>query len=351
VIAGVTRTALARAAGRTFDDRTVQDLLRIRLRGPIAVRRSDDTVHPVLPRPADALLLPGKREDDLRASWLRPRAHEASETVTMPLVDGRPLDLWLARPTGSLRDKPVRNDDLWTWQALGTWLSGPPTATMSLPADHRVDIQRETRVHVGIDPRRYSSQEGRLFQTTGLRFDEQTGMAWCVDIPEDLDDLQSAMGGLDGLRPMGGERRQGFWRRMDPSWTPDPGQVILRGLQDHGRLRLYLATPASFQRGWVPDWLVWEGDTLAGTIPGTAQRALLRSACIGRWQPLTGWDMKLRRPKPLKRMVPAGSVYFLQLDPLPQPDQGEQLVRQLHFEQSIGPDGMDGFGIVLPGLW
>ncbi|MBN1928137.1 MAG: hypothetical protein JW764_01125 [Chlorobiaceae bacterium] len=71
--------------------------------------------------------------------------------------------------------------------------------------------------------------------------------------------------------------------------------------------KLYLATPAIFNEGWRP---------LPCKIPG----AKLVAAVIGKPLYIGGFDMKLKKPingqrsypKPMRRAVPAGSVYYYQ---------------------------------------
>lgn len=72
---------------------------------------------------------------------------------------------------------------------------------------------------------------------------------------------------------------------------------------------LYLVTPAIFRNGWLPDALAPE--TLAGELGGAEVRLL--AASLGRYLPLGGWDIVARRPKPMRKAVPAGSVYHFEI--------------------------------------
>ncbi|WNZ62075.1 type III-B CRISPR module-associated Cmr3 family protein [Myxococcus sp. MxC21-1] len=80
-------------------------------------------------------------------------------------------------------------------------------------------------------------------------------------------------------------------------------------------LRLVLATPAEFQRGWLPDGF----ERVAGTPPRYVGRlpcidapVVLRAALVPRPLDVSGWDMVRRRPRPTRRWVPAGAVYFFE---------------------------------------
>lgn len=68
--------------------------------------------------------------------------------------------------------------------------------------------------------------------------------------------------------------------------------------------KLYLATPAIFKEGWRPT---------SETVPG----AKLVAAVVGKPLHIGGFDMKPKngqrsQPKPMRRAVPAGSVYYYQ---------------------------------------
>ena len=81
------------------------------------------------------------------------------------------------------------------------------------------------------------------------------------------------------------------------------------GANTDGIFTLYLATPAVFRQGWLPDFL--DPNSLTGSFGGATVRLL--AAGIGRYVPLGGWDIQRRRPKPMRRAVPAGSVYHFEL--------------------------------------
>ena len=74
-------------------------------------------------------------------------------------------------------------------------------------------------------------------------------------------------------------------------------------------LTLYLATPAIFRNGWLPDAI--NPDTLEGELGGAKVKLLACS--LGRYTPLGGWDIRARRPKPMRKAVPAGSVYHFEI--------------------------------------
>ncbi|KLL13031.1 hypothetical protein FrCorBMG51_00325 [Protofrankia coriariae] len=109
-----------------------------------------------------------------------------------------------------------------------------------------------------------------------------------------------------------------------------------------GRVLLYLATPAVFRDGWLPE------------IPNGAK---LRGACTLGPEVITGLDGGTRRARPLRWAVAAGSVYFLEFD---DPARAELFARQTHGQ--CLPQALDrghptdwmrtvGFGLCLVGRW
>ncbi len=75
--------------------------------------------------------------------------------------------------------------------------------------------------------------------------------------------------------------------------------------------KLYLASPVIFSQGWLPRWL--DSNTLEGIIPDTQTKVRLLAAAVGKPAYLGGFDIKGRKFKPMRRTVPAGSVYHFEV--------------------------------------
>lgn len=74
----------------------------------------------------------------------------------------------------------------------------------------------------------------------------------------------------------------------------------------------------------------------------------LIAARVGRPPSVSGWDFVQRGPKPSRRMVPAGAIYWVEFDA---PDAAEQWAKDHHF-CSISDDLQDrrgGFGLIICG--
>jgi CRISPR-associated protein Cmr3 len=75
----------------------------------------------------------------------------------------------------------------------------------------------------------------------------------------------------------------------------------------------------------------------------------LVGVCIQRWRAVSGWSLaKPRGPKPIKRMVPAGGVYFFEvLD-------GNTSALAPNWLRPVSDDKQDrrnGFGLAAWGIW
>ena len=109
----------------------------------------------------------------------------------------------------------------------------------------------------------------------------------------------------EGIMRLGGEGKAVTFRQIEAKLDIPAPQI-----QPQKGFKLYLATSTVFANGWLPSWLSEE--TLKGTYQGLNLKLL--AAAVGRFQPIGGFDMVKRMPKPLQRMVPAGSVYYFRLD-------------------------------------
>ncbi len=140
--------------------------------------------------------------------------------------------------------------------------------------------------------------------------------------------------------PLGGERRLVHWQTSQTVRGWECPVEVKNALDQTERVRLILATPAIFTHGWKPD--LTKG-------PLQSRGLSLVAACTGRWKAVSGWSLAPPRgPKPIRRMVPAGSVYYFRCEKGAAAQLAElwlQPVSDLEREQR------DGFGLALWGTW
>lgn len=101
--------------------------------------------------------------------------------------------------------------------------------------------------------------------------------------------------------------------------------------------KLYLLTPALFKNGWEPDVM---------SNPLLSELGLvLISGCIGKPQNFGGFDMQKKMPKPMRKAVPAGSVYYFKSEA----KNFNEKVDKLNGNSISDFQALEGFGIALVG--
>ena len=75
---------------------------------------------------------------------------------------------------------------------------------------------------------------------------------------------------------------------------------VLKAIEDGKHVLLYVGTPAIFSSGWHPNFDASSGLKMV-------------SAAVGLPDVVAGWDIARRQPRPPRRCVTAGAVYFLQV--------------------------------------
>lgn len=305
-------------AGRAMDPATAR---AIAVRGPLLCS--------ILPRPR--LWAPAPRD----AVVIDGRRYRVGPGTPWPEgMSDLPAGLRPVEPAVPLPDaKGGSTAGFWSGEALRAWLEAPPEVSPAPGEDDlRPPLAHERRTHVAIAPATDTGADGKLFQTDGLLFQRLRGSgegARLVDFEQSGLLLHCAEADLEpGLITLGGERRLSALRREggDPTW-PAPA---LSG----GRARVVLLIPAIFAEGAVP-----------ARIGGA--RVVAAAVPRGAW--ISGWDLRAGGPKKSRRLAPAGSVYWVELQGL---DPVEWAAR-VHFHEvsSDQQDGRDGFGLAAVGVW
>jgi CRISPR-associated protein Cmr3 len=354
--------------GILFDAReefkALERLDAVVVEGPLLARRALDGTRTDLffPKPADAVYFEDKNDAKTLLRRLRPEALEPGSGAGMDLPDG----LWPLFLPPATEGKPCGGPDFWRFDAMLAWLHG---LNRALPKDEydkselpELGIQGppvDRRAHVAIMPDTLTAEEGALFESDRLDFGprEQAG-AWdgneyglLARCGETLPEGFFTLGGKGGLT---------YLEAQPQGWPADCPRPLAQALAGQAGLRLTLATPAYFGAGWRPSWLSLVGDHWQGSPPGCKGLTLrLRAAALERWQPHSGWDLlayRLARSKgampitPLRRLVPAGSVYWFSIETGSAEDAARLWLRSI-CDDDDGRARRDGFGLALPGVW
>jgi CRISPR-associated protein Cmr3 len=345
VLAGSLRSTLGKSANRNFSVETAKDLLCVEVAGPLP--QSDGQLY--FPSPEDCVVDP------------KQGPHRA-----LPQTAGGGCD-WPAQ--GLLPVQIQTSDDFkpeaapawWPEDRYAAWLAGE-----EIIFDRKFlrTAEREERTHVRIDPDAGSAVDENLFTTAALSLSHlpRHGVAiqrapasrfalitlsarvraadWCGE----------EVAHLDMLHPLGGERRLAYWKTSAAPLVWSCPEKIRKALSAASRVRMALVTPGIFGSGWKPGWL---DEGLVGIPPGTNVRLRLVGVCIGRWRAVSGWSLaelpgQPRGPKPVKRVVPAGGVYFFEVM---DGNASELAERWLESVNDDAQGRRDGFGLATWGVW
>jgi CRISPR-associated protein Cmr3 len=342
-IAGMVRTRLGSDERGVFDP--TQDLAALRavgIRGPLLARLDETGRHALYARaPRDALVAgPVLRR-------LAPRPLPAGALCDDAFA-GEPVGL--SSVTAEATGKPAGSPAAWwPWELLERWLSAPAAMegldAEALLAGALPPLPVEARAHVKLGETGTAEDE-MLFQVHGLRFatEAREPLALAVDV------APSASGRAlrTGIGPSGGERRLVRWAPAPALSLPALAAGVRAALAADApsvRVRVVLLTPALFAAGWRPGAAPGQ---LLGPRHGVTPR--LAAACVPRAETISGWDFEKRQPKETRRLVRAGSVYWLDLAGAPD-DRGRWAEEVMMSNVSDAEqDRRDGFGLAVVGV-
>lgn len=337
-LVGAARTLAGRNAKTgVFDTNQIKELLEKKIRGPLLVEFGKEKASLLFPAPADALILKKDDEKEARRIQLVPSKLHEGEATDLE-------DLSVIVPTETAKEKPHRKAPrFWNTETFITWLKAPQNNDVTLSDLGHNGPVAESRMHVQIDKETGTAQDGALFQTSGLEFARLVAS----DIKEEKQDpilsdlkefglaIESDADLREELGFLGGERRIAQWQESDLKLPACPAE-IKKSIQEHKSCRLVLLTPAYFENGYLPEWLKDE------------YKLEVAAVALPRYQVVSGWDYKKNENKPTRRLVPAGSVYFLK-----NIKNAEKFIEDvwMHNISHEEQDRLDGFGLAALGVW
>lgn len=183
----------------------------------------------------------------------------------------------------------------------------------------------EPKIGIGRSNSTNISDNGLLYRSVQKR---PKKISFLIDI-EGAINVESKKGYLQ----LGGEKKIAFWEEVEPIAIDCP-------LIDSTCFKIYLSTPAFFEDGWKPtDLLKKHG-------------LKLLTASIGRPLQIGGWDVEVKKPKPMWQAVPAGSVYYVEASSKEKASELAQLIHGQSISENIDLKfnlKQQGFGIAYIG--
>ncbi len=353
VLAGSFRTTLAKAADREFDTTTQDELLQIEVAG-------------VLPLVGEELYLPAPNDcvmdDNKNVYRARPEEAKVGEGADWPATG-----LWPVLLNAKGDFKPEPGASFWPMSRCAEWLTG--NAIDPSKDDFLASPLVDLRDHVSLEAETGAAEEGLLFTTTGIgsralpkhgrspgppkptgprRFDNFTEIELAARIDTVPPWGQQPLSKLAVWHPLGGERRLAHWRSAADQKVWDCPSRVTDAMRTTDRIMMTLATPAIFisgRDGWKPGWL---DDRLTGSPFQGGPRLQLVGVCIQRWKAVSGWSYKTGGPKAIRRMVPAGGVYFFKSESTDNSALARHWLRPVSDGEQ---ERRDGFGLAVWGTW
>ena len=223
-----------------------------------------------------------------------------------------------------------------------TWLTraGFETVLAGNKPDHdqlktaKALFASESRLGIARDNASRSVQKGLLYQTQHIRPKAE------LSIELDTHGLPDGFITQSTLVRLGGEGRTASMGIKQATNTLPKANKIGK------TFALYLLTPLygspclDFERDKNSNPTVWQG-----TLNGVA--LTLHGAITGKVQRVGGWDMAANKPRPVKSLIPAGSVFFCSVD---NDADVTAAIDALH-NKHIGEFTEYGYGHLAVGVW
>ncbi|MBN1830356.1 MAG: type III-B CRISPR module-associated protein Cmr3 [Deltaproteobacteria bacterium] len=179
---------------------------------------------------------------------------------------------------------------------------------------------------------------------------------------------EEALLGEKGIISLGGEARSAYFSVLKEEEAPSlfsekTKNELLGKLTGKSKFKLCLLTPAVFKKGWLPDGIDEQGEEDNKSYffsLGDGVKARLVAAAVGKRREIGGWNLAARGPRPLKRAVPAGSVYFFQTAKALTKEQANVLMDTFHLKTAMNHSSGDqaarylrgaGLGLACVGCW
>jgi len=211
--------------------------------------------------------------------------------------------------------------------SLENYLNGDENEFDAYPLEDY--LLTEPKVGIGRDSKTHTASESRLYRVGMLRL---KNFQFIVGF-ENLQIEES------GFLKLGGEGKAVTYQSSHRATNPEQYQPA------NNLFKIYLATPALLENGWLPGWL--DPVTLEGQYPGTGIQVKLIAAATGKPLFIGGFDMKEKKPKKMLKAVPPGSVFYFEIQGDVSDEQKEALepVAFCDYPERVN----EGFGLTFMG--
>ena len=325
--------------------------------GPYLLREIDGELELFLPCPSDVLIGKGKH-DQMKFSQLVPENE--------PLLPGVAVsDPGMILRAGAMEGKAesaqglMLSSDTFASYLLGDMDESPDDGIIS-SADF---FQKEQRPGIALEPGKRTTQQGMFYSADFVRLNNKLGskqkFSFVMRINSN-DDLKKILP-EHGTQRLGGEGKFAFFKNLPDKEFFSDIESLREEIEDKicesQKFKLCLLSPAIFQNGWIPDNV--DPHDLILRVNG--QQFRLKGAAVPKPINIGGWDLKNKRPRPLFRAGPAGSVYFFEADGGVLEKTAQTIMNAFFLESAMSTSNgsnripalyrASGFGLSVVGSW
>jgi CRISPR-associated protein Cmr3 len=196
-------------------------------------------------------------------------------------------------------------------------------------------LAQEQKTGIKIDNQTQTAQEEHLYRVHFFRFKNAEGGAKSYAFAVWAEGLELPQ---SGFLKLGADSKPAAFERLkleaslksgeSPQDIELPAPEIKN--RDFRRFKVYLQTPAIFENGFLPRW-VKDPQSQNGLCEYQGLKLRLLSAATGSYAPLGGFDMKANKPKPMRRALEAGSVFYFELFE-PSPANAQRAIELFHLQ-------------------
>lgn len=256
--------------------------------------------HILFPLPLDLYV---RKNSDTKEGNQKFFAHEM--TLESAAGSSFPLEYFLKMPTRHGKPPYVNGGAYLDSADMSAYLSAGQPSYSVWPLGNY--YSRETRIGIRMDPATGKAADGQMYQQTLITPGNEKHTCCLALEASGIEAPQKSVVRL------GGEGKLGSIERVEEE-LPLPGAPDME--QDRC-FKLYLATPAIFEKGWLPGWISPAHKIGVFTYKQRGIRVKLLSAAVGTPVAVGGFgfdgEKKEFRPREMRYAVPAGSVYYFEL--------------------------------------
>ncbi|MBB5015885.1 type III-B CRISPR module-associated Cmr3 family protein [Rehaibacterium terrae] len=270
----------------------------------LARRMANGRVEPLFAPPADLVLSPGEESlGEARNDGDRRCPPKASRMLPQALGHGIAVSCPLPKAPVLAQAQRIKPEGGWWLSASGwrAYLAGSPIPESAWVEQARL-WKTELRVGVGLDASRGAAEDHRLFSSQAVAMTPGVGFLAAVT---------GATLPAPAVVRFGGDGHPATLTAADAEWPIPDYDHIARA----GRCRMVLTTPGLFPQGWLPTGSGTPDATRGAAFELHGIRGRIVCSAVPRSEVVSGWNLATQQPRPAQRVAPAGSVYWLELEP------------------------------------